>query len=78
MKRPLFLTATFLSIGSLKAQLIPQMPQPFHIYGIVFFEPSSREILAVYRRTGNGRGRGLRNYWANSIQRCLDSLEPFR
>lgn len=47
-------------------------------YDIVFFEPSTREILAVYRRTGNGRGRGLRNYWANSIQRCLDSLEPFR
>lgn len=43
------------------------------IYDVVFFDIPTRKVLAVYRKSGNAGGFGLRNYWARSVYEVLKS-----
>lgn len=43
------------------------------IYDVVFFDIPTRKLLAVYRKSGNAGGFGLRNYWARSVYEVLKS-----
>ena len=48
-------------------------PQAVATYDVVIFEIATRKVLSKKEVTGEARGFGLRNYWANTVYRVLRS-----
>lgn len=43
-------------------------------YQVVFFDTETKEIIKDWATGGKARGFGLRNYWAGSIHKVINSL----
>ena len=48
-------------------------PQAVATYDVVIFDIATRKVLSKKEVTGEARGFGLRNYWANTVYRVLRS-----